>query len=78
MWERGFSFEEDFPYIIFHFYCPNVDWLIVCILLDLIELTPMRVGIDFNSQRLTSAIRLVAAHEVSTTSRKCVDHYRRN
>jgi len=35
-------------------YCPNVDWLIVCISMDLIELTPMGVGIDFNSQRLTS------------------------
>jgi hypothetical protein len=35
------------------YYCPNVDWLIVCILLDLIELTPMRVGIDFNPRRLT-------------------------
>jgi hypothetical protein len=44
----------DFPFIIFHHYRPNVDWVIVCILLDLIELTPMRVGIDFNSQRLSS------------------------
>jgi hypothetical protein len=32
-------------------YCPNVDRLVVYILLDLIELTPMHVGIDFNSLR---------------------------
>jgi hypothetical protein len=33
-------------------YCPNVDRLIVFILLDLIDLTPMHLGIDFNSLRL--------------------------
>src|SRR5260370_36059863 len=32
-----------------------------CILLDLIDLTPMHVGIDFNSPLLTTAIRLAAA-----------------
>jgi len=46
-------------------YCPNVDRLIVCILLDLIDLTPMHVGIDFN----ITAIRLAAAQQASTTSR---------
>jgi hypothetical protein len=38
-------------------------------LLDLIDLTPMPVGIDFNSSRLTVAIRLAATQQVSTTSR---------
>jgi len=31
--------------------CPNVDRLIVCILLDLIDLTLIPLGIDFNSPR---------------------------
>jgi hypothetical protein len=37
--------------------------------LDLIDLTPMHVGIDFNSSRFTVAIRLAATQQVSTTSR---------
>ena len=47
----------------------KVDWLSVCILLDLIELIPMRIGVGFNSVRLTYAIQPVTSHEVSTTSR---------
>jgi len=35
--------------------------LIVCILLDLLDLTTMPVGIDFNSPRLTAAIRLAGS-----------------
>jgi hypothetical protein len=41
-----------FPFFICHHYCPNVDRLVDCILLDLIDLTPMHVGIDFNSLKL--------------------------
>ena len=40
-----------FLFAIYYHYCPNVDRLIVCILLYLIDLTPMHVGIDFNSLR---------------------------
>ncbi len=50
---------KDTRIIDFHHYCPNVDRVIVC-MLDLIDLTPMPVGIDFNSPRLTTAIRLAA------------------
>ena len=32
-------------------YCPNVDRRVLCMLLNLIELTPIRFGIDFNSLR---------------------------
>ena len=39
---------------IFHYYCPNVDRLIVCILLDLIDLPLMHIRIDFNSLRSNS------------------------
>src|SRR6266536_2117883 len=42
------------PLIILGRYCPNVDRPIVCILLDLIDLTSMHSGIDFNSLRLTA------------------------
>jgi hypothetical protein len=35
-------------------YCPNVDRFIACILLDLIELTRIHVGIDFNSLKWCS------------------------
>jgi hypothetical protein len=34
-------------------YCPNVDQFNVRIWLDLLYLTPMDVGIDFNSSRRT-------------------------
>ena len=46
---------------IFHYYCPNVERPIVCIVLDLIDLTTMPVGLDFNSPRLTPAIRLAGS-----------------
>src|SRR5712691_4982922 len=46
---------------IFHFYCPIVERPIDCILLDLIDLTTMPVGLDFNSPRLTAAIRLAGS-----------------
>src|SRR2546422_1885509 len=41
-------------------YCPNVDRLVSCILLNLIELTPMRFGIDFNLLWQTKATYLRA------------------
>ncbi|HEY2972512.1 MAG TPA: hypothetical protein VGJ48_08370 [Pyrinomonadaceae bacterium] len=40
-------------------YCPNVDQFNVRMLLDLIYLTPMDVGIDFNSSRRTERPRRV-------------------
>ena len=49
--------------LITHHYCPNVDWLIVYILLDLIDLTPIHVGIDFNSMPRHHAV-LVRADQL--------------
>ena len=42
-------------------YCPKVERLIVCVLVDLTDLTAMPVAMDFNSPRLTAAIRLAGS-----------------